>query len=65
MVNVRSERGSVTGDRRFMGPALDVKTESGDIRIASCYSDQSKFNTNTGETGFLIDQVRNLYDLFS
>ena len=35
-------------DFRFLGPSLDITTDSGDIRVASCYSDQSKFSTNTG-----------------
>ena len=40
--------GSVTADMRFIGPTLDITTDQGDIKIASCYSDQSKFSTRWG-----------------
>lgn len=47
-VKVKSESGDFIGDKRFTGPSLEVETNSGDIRVASCYSDSSKFATNTG-----------------
>merc|ERR1719242_1650985 len=47
-VKLHSADGNVIADQRFMGPSLDISTESGDIRVASSYADQSKFVTNTG-----------------
>ena len=41
--------GHVVGEKRFGGPSLNVSTEKGDIRVASSYSEQAKFSTNTGE----------------
>jgi hypothetical protein len=56
-VRIRTVGGSVTGDRRFLGPELDITTERGDITVASCYSDTSRFTTQTGD----ID-LRNLHN---
>jgi hypothetical protein len=47
-ISIVTGDGNVVNDKRFIGPTLDVTTDSGDIRVASCYSDQSKFSTNTG-----------------
>eukprot|EP00088_Acartia_fossae_P063980 TRINITY_DN7845_c0_g2_i1.p1 TRINITY_DN7845_c0_g2~~TRINITY_DN7845_c0_g2_i1.p1 ORF type:complete len:396 (+),score=83.35 TRINITY_DN7845_c0_g2_i1:51-1238(+) len=47
-ISVVTGEGNVVNDKRFLGPSLDITTDSGDIRVASCYSDQSKFSTNTG-----------------
>ena len=51
MVCKGAYRGSVsivTADKRLIGPTLDITTDQGDIKIASCYSDQSKFSTRWG-----------------
>jgi len=47
-VSIVTGNGNVVNDKRFIGPSLDITTDGGDIRVASCYSDQSKFSTNTG-----------------
>jgi len=47
-VSILTGNGNVVNNKRFVGPTLDITTDSGDIRVASCYSDQSKFSTNTG-----------------
>ena len=47
-VNISSGDGDVVSDKRFLGPSLDITTDSGDISVSSCYSDQSKFSTQTG-----------------
>ena len=47
-VSIVTGEGSVIADKRFMGPTLDITTDQGDIKIASCYSDQSKFSTRWG-----------------
>jgi hypothetical protein len=47
-ISIVTVEGNVVNDKRFLGPSLDITTDSGDIRVASCYSDQSKFSTNTG-----------------
>ena len=44
-------------NRRFTGPALNVTTDSGDIRVASSYADESKFSSNTGSMN-----LRNLHN---
>ena len=41
-VKISSNSGSVVGEQRFIGPTLDISTDSGDIRVASSYSDQVK-----------------------
>jgi len=47
-ISIVTGQGSVVNDKRFLGPSLDITTDGGDIRVASCYSEQSKFSTNTG-----------------
>jgi len=47
-VSIITGEGSVVADKRFIGPTLDITTDQGDIKIASCYSDQSKFSTRWG-----------------
>lgn len=47
-VSLRSEAGNVIAEQRFVGPSLDVSTDTGDIRVAASYADQSKFTTNRG-----------------
>ncbi|XP_023336502.1 uncharacterized protein LOC111707592 isoform X2 [Eurytemora carolleeae] len=47
-ISIVTGDGNVVNDKRFIGPTLDISTDSGDIRVASSYSDQSKFSTNTG-----------------
>jgi DUF4097 and DUF4098 domain-containing protein YvlB len=47
-IAIKTTSGNVIGDKRLTGQALEISTESGDIRLASCYSDYSKFSTNTG-----------------
>ncbi len=47
-VTVKTVSGHVIGDRRFTGDELDISTDSGDIRLASCYCANSKFSTNSG-----------------
>jgi DUF4097 and DUF4098 domain-containing protein YvlB len=47
-IAIKTISGNVIGDKRLTGQALEISTESGDIRLASCYSDYSKFSTNTG-----------------
>lgn len=39
-VTISSSSGNVVSEQRFIGPSLDISTDSGDIRIASSYSDQ-------------------------
>ena len=48
-VSINTVSGHVKSNKRFTGPSLDINTESGNINISSCYSDQSKFTTMTGE----------------
>eukprot|EP00096_Caligus_rogercresseyi_P010476 TRINITY_DN3829_c0_g1_i1.p1 TRINITY_DN3829_c0_g1~~TRINITY_DN3829_c0_g1_i1.p1 ORF type:complete len:384 (+),score=121.47 TRINITY_DN3829_c0_g1_i1:276-1427(+) len=43
-----SGSGGVVCDKRFAGPSLDIVTDTGDIRVAACYSETSKFSTNYG-----------------
>jgi len=47
-ISIVTGDGHVVNDKRFLGPALDVTTDTGNIRVASSYSEQSKFSTNTG-----------------
>lgn len=47
-VNISSNSGNVVSEQRFIGPSLDISTDTGDIRVASSYADQSKFVTNKG-----------------
>ena len=42
-VKITSASGNVVGEQRFIGPSLDVSTDTGDIRIASSYSDQVRY----------------------
>ena len=48
-VRINTVSGSFSSDRRFTGPSLDISTESGSVQVTSCYSDQSRFSTMTGE----------------
>ena len=48
-VRINTNSGCVSSDRRFTGPSLDISTESGSIQVTSCYSDQSRFSTMTGQ----------------
>ena len=48
-VSIVSGDGDVTSDKRFLGPSLDISTDTGDVDISSCYSDQSKFSTQSGD----------------
>ena len=48
-VNITSGDGDVVSDKRFLGPSLDITTDTGDISVSSCYSDQSKFSTQSGD----------------
>jgi len=56
-ISIKTEGGNVIGNRRFTGPSLNVTTDSGDIRVASSYADQSKFSSNTGSMN-----LRNLHN---
>ncbi len=56
-IRIKSGSGHVIGDRRFTGVALDVTTDSGDIRVASSYAEHAKFSTNTGSM-----HLRNLHN---
>jgi DUF4097 and DUF4098 domain-containing protein YvlB len=56
-VTVKTISGNVIGDKRLSGQALEIATHSGDIRLASCYSDTSKFSTNCGSMN-----LRNLHN---
>lgn len=47
-VSIVTGEGNVVADKRFIGPSLDITTDQGDITVASCYSDQSKFSTRWG-----------------
>jgi len=47
-VSIVTGDGNVVADKRFIGPSLDITTDQGDITVASCYSDQSKFSTRFG-----------------
>lgn len=47
-VSIVTGDGHVVNDKRFLGPTLDVTTDAGNVRVASSYSEQSKFSTNTG-----------------
>jgi len=47
-IKIASETGTVVAEKRFVGPNVEVETESGDIRIASSYCEQAKFSTNRG-----------------
>ena len=47
-VSIVMGEGSLTADKKFIGPTLDITTDQGDIKIASCYSYQSKFITRWG-----------------
>jgi len=47
-VSIVTGGGDVLADKRFIGPTLDITTDQGNIMIASCYSDQSKFSTMSG-----------------
>ena len=47
-VSVVSGAGAV--EKRVLGPSLDISTDTtGPIPVASCYSDQSKFSTQSGD----------------
>ena len=48
-IAINTRAGNVSSDRRLTGPSLDINTESGNISVTSCYSDQSKFTTLTGK----------------
>eukprot|EP00093_Oithona_nana_P010922 10922.XXX_208276_209579_1 [CDS] Oithona nana genome sequencing. len=48
-IKLNSVSGNVISEQRFIGPSLDISTDTGDIRIASSYSEQSKFVTNRGK----------------
>ena len=48
-VSVVSGSGAVAAEKRVLGPSLDISTDTGPISVASCYSDQSKFSTQTGD----------------
>eukprot|EP00092_Neocalanus_flemingeri_P011322 GFUD01012201.1.p1 GENE.GFUD01012201.1~~GFUD01012201.1.p1 ORF type:complete len:417 (-),score=118.03 GFUD01012201.1:97-1347(-) len=48
-VSIVTGEGSVVADKRFIGPTLDITTDQGDIRVSSCYSEQSKFSTRWGD----------------
>jgi len=56
-VSIITGEGSVVSDKRFIGPTLDITTDQGDITLASCYSDQSKFSTRWGNM-----RLRNLHN---
>ena len=56
-IKLGSTSGNVIAEQRFIGPSLDISTDTGDIRIASSYSDQSKFVTNKGKIN-----LRNLHN---
>jgi len=56
-VSIVTGEGSVVADKRFIGPTLDITTDQGDIKIASCYSEQSKFSTRWGNM-----HLRNLHN---
>lgn len=56
-ISIKTEDGNVISNRRFTGPALNVTTDSGDIRVASSYADESKFSSNTGSMN-----LRNLHN---
>jgi len=56
-VSIVTGEGNVVADKRFIGPTLDITTDQGDITIASCYSDQSKFSTRSGNM-----KLRNLHN---
>ena len=48
-VSVVSGSGAVAAEKRVLGPSLDISTDTGPISVASCYSDQSKFSTQSGD----------------
>lgn len=56
-VSIVTGAGNVVADKRFIGPTLDITTDQGDITVASCYSDQSKFSTMSGSLN-----LRNLHN---
>ena len=39
-IKLNSISGNVISEQRFIGPSLDISTDTGDIRIASSYSEQ-------------------------
>lgn len=41
-VSINTVTGHVKSDKRFTGPSLDINTDSGNISVSSCYSDQSR-----------------------
>jgi len=47
-IKITTGRGTIVAEKRFVGPNVEVETETGDIRIASSYCDQAKFCTNRG-----------------
>ena len=47
-VTIKSKSGNITSKKRFVGPNADLETDTGDITIASSYSDRNKFCTNRG-----------------
>ena len=57
-VKIATNSGNVIADKRFTGPNLDVKTNTGDIRVAACYSDNSKFCTNKGKNRKFVLTLR-------
>lgn len=52
--------GDVRGKGRFLGPQLEVSTDAGDIKLSSCYSDQSKFVTRRGSM-----ELKNMHNISS
>lgn len=47
-IKIASESGTIIAEKRFVGPNVELETESGDIRVASSYCDQAKFSTSKG-----------------
>ncbi len=39
-VKIASASGNIVSEQRFIGPSLDISTDSGDIRVSSSYADQ-------------------------
>ena len=57
-VFVSTGDGNVRGKGRFLGPQLEVTTDTGDVNISSCYSDQSKFVTRRGSM-----ELKNMHNI--
>ena len=49
--------GDVVSELRITGPSLDVRTENGDIRVASSYAEEANFSTAHGDV-----VLRNLHN---